>query len=46
MTQLPIAIAGMTSDTKASSGASFGQTMPITPHGSFIARVTKRERVA
>ena len=40
-TALPIAIAGATSETKASSGASSGQTMPITPQGSFIASVTK-----
>ena len=39
---LPIAIAGATSETKPSSGASSGQTTPITPHGSFIASVTKR----
>ena len=45
-TQLPMAIAGMTSETNASSGASSGQTIPITPHGSFIASVTKRQRVA
>ena len=45
-TRLPMAIAGMTSETKASSGASSGQTMPMTPHGSFIASVTWRERVA
>ena len=45
-TQLPIAIAGATSETKPSSGASSGQTIPITPQGSFIARVTKRLLVA
>ena len=30
-TRLPMAIAGMTSETKPSSGASSGQEMPITP---------------
>ena len=45
-TALPIAMAGMMSEMKPSSGASSGQTMPMTPHGSFIAMVTKRVRVA
>src|SRR5471032_3226306 len=33
------AMAGATSEMKPSSGASFGQTMPITPTGSFSATV-------
>src|SRR5471032_1690038 len=33
-TRLPSAMAGATSEIKPSSGASFGQTMPITPTGS------------
>ena len=38
-----MAIAGTTSETKPSSGASSGQTMPMTPNGSFIASVTWRD---
>src|SRR5256885_8855167 len=44
-TALPIAIAGATSETKPSSGASSGQATPITPIGSFIASVTMRNGV-
>ena len=39
---LPVATAGATSDTKPSRGYSSGQARPITPIGSFMARVTPR----
>ncbi len=45
-TRLPMASAGISSDTKPSSGASSGQRMPITPQGSCIASVTWRDFVA
>ena len=40
-----MAIAGASSETKPSSGASSGQTMPITPIGSCSASVTSRSGV-
>ena len=42
-TVLPIAIAGATSEMKPSKGYSSGQAMPMTPIGSFIARLTPRK---
>ena len=42
ITRLPMAMAGASSDTGPSKGASSGQKAPITPTGSFIASATPR----
>ena len=39
---LPIAIAGAMSEMRPRRGASSGQSAPITPAGSFIARAMPR----
>ncbi len=45
-TAFPTATAGSTVDSSPSSGYSSGQAIPITPTGSFMARVTFRTGVA
>ena len=43
---LPMAMAGATVETKARSGESSGQAMPIVPRGSRTAKVKLRSGVA